>query len=54
MILMLSAYTLQRLERPPPEVSGVVEKKRLQGGVEECHHQVAEILHIRRRYLHPL
>lgn len=34
----VSASNLQRVERAPPEVSGVVEKERLQRGVEECNH----------------
>lgn len=41
-----SASSLQGLERTPPEVSGVVEKERLQRGVEERNHQMVKVLHL--------
>lgn len=41
-----SASSLQGLERTPPEVSGVVEKERFQGRVEERNHQMVKVLHL--------
>lgn len=41
-----SASSLQRMERTPPEVSGVVEEERLQRGLEERDHQMVKVLHL--------
>lgn len=51
---MCSASSLQRLERTPPKVPGVVEKERLQRGVEERNHQMVKVLHIWCWYLHSI
>lgn len=49
---MPSASSIQRMERTPPEVSGLVEEERLQRGVEECNHQMVKVLHLWCGYLH--
>lgn len=43
---MPSASSIQRMERTPPEVSGLVEEERLQRGVEERNHQMVKVLHL--------
>lgn len=45
-MLYPSASSLQRMERTPPEVSGLVEEEKLQRGVEERNHQMVKVLHL--------